>query len=158
MNLGQEPGFGVVTRLSLGIGLAILGFGLKAFTRPPGPVAVRLASAPRVDTAVSPGRLVYERYGCSLCHGADGEGGFANANAETAGKVPGVIYVAEGYTEAELRKRILDGVATVGKADPKGPRPPFRMPGWAGQMSDQDVSDLVQYLKSLYPKSAEEKW
>jgi hypothetical protein len=88
----------------------------------------------------------------------DGKGGFPNANAETDGKVPGVTYVAEGFTRAELRRKILDGFATVGKKDSNGPRPPFRMPGWSGQMTDREVSDLVEYLWSLYPKSESTKW
>jgi mono/diheme cytochrome c family protein len=32
------------------------------------------------------------------------------------------------------------------------------MPGWAGQMTDAEVADLVEYLFSLYPKSAGDKW
>ncbi len=136
----------------------VLGYGAKALTRSPAPKAVPAAATTPAESPAARGRIVYERYGCALCHGGDGKGGFANPNSETAGKVPGVIYVAEGYTEGELRKRILDGLATVGRADPKGPRPPYRMPGWAGQMSDREVVDLVQYLMSLYPESAEEKW
>jgi mono/diheme cytochrome c family protein len=101
---------------------------------------------------------VYAQYGCGACHGADGKGGFPNPNAETDGKVPAVIYVAEGFTRAELRRKILDGFPTIGKADPKGPRPPYRMPGWAGQMTDQDAGDLVEYLMSLYPKSEAQQW
>lgn len=136
----------------------VIGYGAKALTRSPSPRAVPAAVRVPAESAPARGRVVYERYGCALCHGGDGKGGFANPNSETAGKVPGVIFVAEGYTGSELRKRILDGLATVGRADPKGPRPPYRMPGWAGQMSDREVGDLVEYLMSLYPKSAEEKW
>lgn len=104
------------------------------------------------------GRLVYGRYGCAMCHGAAGEGGVANPNAETDGKVPGVLYVKEGYTAAELRTKLLDGVRTVGKADPRSNTPPLRMPGWRGHMSDRETDDLVQFLFSLYPALAEEKW
>lgn len=136
----------------------VIGLGVKALTRLPAARTVPAAATVPSETPAARGRVVYERYGCGLCHGPDGKGGFANPNAETAGEVPGVIYVAEGYTEAELRKRIRDGLAAVGRADPKGPRPPYRMPGWAGQMTDREVDDLVQYLMSLYPRSAEEKW
>jgi mono/diheme cytochrome c family protein len=137
--------------------LLLAGYGLRLELRAPAPVPVR---APFVAgaTAIERGRAVYLRYGCSICHGQDGKGGFANPNAETDGKVPGITFVAEGYTRPELRKKILDGLATIGKKDAKGPRPPFRMPGWAGQMSDADVADLVEYLWSLYPKSEGSKW
>jgi mono/diheme cytochrome c family protein len=126
---------------------------------PPLPHVVRLSPAGEApSSAIERGRLVYRRYGCAMCHGVDAQGGFPNQNAETDGKVPAVIYVSEGYTDRELRLRLLDGTPTVGKADAKGPRPPYRMPGWRGQMTDQEVDDLVQYLRSLYPKSAGEKW
>lgn len=139
--------------------LVLLGVATWARTRTPLPRIVR--AVPRDagrEAAPERGRRVYERYGCALCHGADGKGGFANLNSETEGKVPGVLYVAEGFTPAELKAKILDGLATIGKADPKGPRPPFRMPGWRGQMTPQELDDLAQYLISLYPKSAEQKW
>lgn len=109
-------------------------------------------------TAAERGRQLYADYGCAMCHGADGKGGFANPNSETEGKVPGVIYVAEGYTKRELRQKVLDGTVTVGKEDAAGPVPPYRMPGWRGHLTAQEVDDLVEYLVSLYPKSEEEKW
>ena len=144
------------------IGLALLlaaaTYGMRLATRPPAPRLVRAPEPPAAATAVARGRQVYLRYGCSACHGAEGKGGVANANAETEGKVPAVNYVAEGFTRRELRKKILDGFAPVGKKDPNGPRPPFRMPGWAGQMTDAEVGDLVEYLWSLYPKTETEKW
>lgn len=95
---------------------------------------------------------------CATCHGVDGKGGFANPNAETDGKVPGVIFVAEGYTRKELRQKIADGLATIGKADQKGPRPPYRMPGWAGRMTERETADLVEFLFSLYPESESQTW
>jgi len=124
----------------------------------PAPTAIRAAARESPATPEARGRLVYARYGCAMCHGPDGRGGFPNPNAETDGKVPAVIYVAEGYTPAELEKLILDGTPTIGKADPNGPRPPYRMPGWRGWMTEGEVADLVRYLMSLYPKSAGETW
>lgn len=138
---------------------AAIGIALWAGQAPPAPRAVRIPEpAPTEPDARQRGRAVYERYGCAMCHGADGKGGFANPNAETEGKVPGVLYVAEGYTVKELRAKILDGQALVGRADPKGPRPPFRMPGWKGYLTPQEADDLVQYLMSLMPKSEGERW
>src|SRR4051812_39443358 len=103
--------------------LAVLATGIRLETRPAAPVAVRAAVPAIDDTAVARGHAVYQKYGCSSCHGADGKGGFANANAETEGKVPGITFVAEGFTKKELRKKILDGFAAVGKKDANGPRP-----------------------------------
>ncbi len=125
------------------------------------PAAPRLVQRPLQTDALTPdarGRQVYLRYGCSTCHGPNGEGGVLNPNAESEGKIPAVKFVAEAYTRAELRKQVLKGTATIGKADARGPRPPFRMPGWAGQMSDAEADDLVAYLISLYPKSENSSW
>lgn len=128
-------------------------------TRPPAPQPQRDETvAPDTSTPVARGRLVYARYGCAACHGPDGKGGFANTNAETDGKVPSVVYVAEGFTRAELKKKVLDGLATVGRKDPKGPQPPYRMPGWRGVMTDADAGDLVEFLFSLYPKTETQSW
>jgi mono/diheme cytochrome c family protein len=138
--------------------LLVIGYGARVQMRAPAPLPVRSAPASGEDTAVARGHAVYDRYGCAGCHGADGKGGFPNLNSETEGKVPGVTFVAEGFTRGELRKKILDGFAAVGRKDANGPRPPYRMPGWAGQMSDGEVADLVEYLWSLYPKSETQKW
>jgi mono/diheme cytochrome c family protein len=147
-----------VKRLILMAGALFLILVTRAIMRPSAPSVVHATALARPEKARERGALIYERYGCAQCHGADGKGGFANPNAETAGKVPGVLYVAEGYTAPELRRKVLAGVQAVGKHDPKGATPPYRMPGWAGQMSNEELDDLVQYLIGLYPKSAEEKW
>jgi len=145
-------------RVLLTAALAAATVGAHFALRPPPPQALRLEAAPVAQTAAARGKVVYARYGCGSCHGADGKGGFANTNAETEGNVPPVVFVAEGFTRGELKRKILDGFPTVGKKDPQGPRPPFRMPGWSGQMTDEEVSDLVEYLWSLYPKSETQKW
>lgn len=148
---------GVVARALALIVLVALAIVIRVQTRPPAPQAMRRAVVESPQTNAERGRAVYGRYGCAMCHGTDGKGGFPNPNAETDGKVPGVTFVAEGYTAHELRKVILKGVATIGRADANGPRPPYRMPGWAGQIDEQEMEALVQYLMSLAPKSGE-KW
>ncbi len=132
---------------------------VRAQLRPPDPQIIRIESQhPAGGTAAARGKLLYERYGCVMCHGADGKGGFANPNAETDGKVPAVVFVKEGYTAAEVAEVIRNGKPRIGRADPKGPIPPYRMPGWRDRLSNQDIADLTEYLMSLYPKSAAEKW
>ena len=137
---------------------ALVLVGASVFSSAPYPAPQRLPAAAAPGTAAERGRLVYERYGCALCHGADGKGGFANQNAETDGKVPGVTRVAEGYTSAEVKHLILAGRSAVGKASANGQRPPYRMPGWQDRMRGQEADDLVAYLMGLAPKSAGTKW
>jgi len=141
----------------LALPVAVL-VGAGLLSRSPYPIARRSPATTVPDTAAQRGRLVYDRYGCSVCHGSEGNGGFANANAETDGKVPGVTRVAEGYTPSELKKLILTGKPLIGKASAAGPRPPYRMPGWQDRMSGQDADDLVRYLISLKPKSGGGTW
>lgn len=132
---------------------------VRAQLRPPDPQILRLAStSPAAETPVARGKILYDRYGCAMCHGADGKGGFANPNAETDGKIPAVVFVKEGYTVAEVAEVIRHGKPRIGRADPKGPIPPYRMPGWHDRLSKQEIDDLVQFLMSLYPKAAAEKW
>ncbi len=127
---------------------------LRALVQPPGPQIIRSEpSQAAEDTAAARGQLVYERYGCAMCHGADGTGGRENLNSETDGKIPGVVKVAEGYTRSELARLVRNGTPRIGKADQAGPVPPYRMPGWGHRLSDAEVDDLVGYLISLAPES-----
>ena len=130
---------------------------VRAQLRPPDPEVLRPASA-AADSPVARGKALYDRYGCVMCHGADAKGGFANPNSETDGKVPGLTKVAEGYTEAELVRLISHGTARIGRSDPSGPVPPYRMPGWGDRLSDAEMRDLVRYLISLAPKSTAPAW
>jgi mono/diheme cytochrome c family protein len=143
----------VALRVFILVALLLAGYAVNRQLQPPAPQTV-LEPAATADTPIVRGRAVYGRYGCPACHGDDGAGGFVNLNSETGGKVPGVTFVAEGYLKSELRAYLLKGNATIGKEDPNGPSPPFRMPGWAGQMTAAEVADLVEYLWSLYPESA----
>lgn len=145
---------------ALGVFLAgAVAFGVYFQLRPPAPVTVRAADAPPITEPLARGRQLYLAYGCAMCHGADAKGGFANPNAESEGKVPGLVMVKEGYLERELVQKILDGAPRIGKADPKGPAPPYRMPGWRDRMTRAEATDLTRYLVSLYPKTADaDKW
>jgi len=114
-----------------------------------------------LDDAANPqiarGRAVFERYSCNACHGAGGAGGINNLNAESGGKVNGLLHVSETYSVSELQERIRGGVPTVGKADPTGLEPPLKMPPFRDLISGQEMSDLVAYLMSLKPPPGEAK-
>ena len=145
-------------RAGAGLAIVLLVVAARTQTRGVDPVPQRASVVQEASTPEGRGALVYARYGCAMCHGEDGRGGFPNANSETDGKVPGVVFAKEGYTPAELHRLILNGTPTIGRTDPNGPVPPFRMPGWSGEMTGADLDDLVRYLISLYPKDAGAKW
>jgi mono/diheme cytochrome c family protein len=109
-------------------------------------------SLPALMSPVERGREVFRKYGCAGCHGPGGKGGVPNPNAKTAQQVPALIHVADGYTKAELKARILNGQKEITAMDPKRPPPPLYMPAWRGTISDEELNDLVAYLFSLKPK------
>jgi mono/diheme cytochrome c family protein len=98
------------------------------------------------------GKEVFRKYGCAGCHGPDAKGGVPNPNSKTAEQVPGLLHVADGYTVAQLKERILKGQHEIPALDPKRPPPPLYMPAWATTIKDAEVDDLVAYLISLKPK------
>lgn len=130
----------------------------RTFGRPPAPQPVRATVPPAPDTAVARGHLVFNRYGCTLCHGQDGKGGVANTGAlRDGGKVPAIADLSDAYKPSEVAQLIRTGRHNVDRADGAVAIPPYRMPGWGDRMSDQDVNDLVEYLMSLVSKGTGKK-
>jgi mono/diheme cytochrome c family protein len=111
-----------------------------------------VSSLPSLMNPVERGHEVYRKYGCAGCHGLDAKGGVPNPNAKTAEQVPGLIYVADGYTKSELNTRILKGQREIPALDPKRAPPPLYMPAWGAVIKDAELDDLVAYLVSLKPK------
>ena len=103
-------------------------------------------------TPVERGHTIFQKYGCFQCHGQDAKGGVHNTNAKTAEQVPSLIYVADGYTKAELIAFIKRGERNIPKMNPTGPEPPHFMPKWGPIISDAELDDLTSYLLSLKPK------
>ena len=110
------------------------------------------SNLPSLMGSVERGRDVFRKYGCAGCHGPNGDGEVPNPNAKTAQQVPGLKYVAEGYTRDELKKRILDGQREIPAMDPRKPAPPLYMPPWRGKIAEGELNDLVEFLCSLMPK------
>jgi cytochrome c oxidase subunit 2 len=85
---------------------------------------------------------------CASCHGSDGKGG-AGRMMMWSFEAPNIRYssLAAGndeeqpYTDDLIRRVITKGIDSSGK------RLESPMPGW--QMSDTDLNDLVEYLKTL---------
>jgi mono/diheme cytochrome c family protein len=116
-----------------------------------------LARPPSAEAAVvESGKQAFVRYGCVGCHGQDASGGVPNPNAQ-GGQVPALIHVAEDYKKPEVAKIIQNG-KTAPIEDPNKPPPPLYMPSWKAVLSEEDVANIVEYLWSLKPKEAEDKW
>ncbi len=113
---------------------------------------VGFLKTPSLMTPVERGKAVFRKFGCAGCHGLEGQGGVPNPNAKTAQQVPGLKFVAEGYTVVELKKRIVDGQREIPAMDPKKPAPPLYMPPWRAKIAEGELNDLVAYINSLIPK------
>src|ERR1017187_6387568 len=123
------------------------------------PVPAKRARVKRPEPPADPvqfGRQVFEKYGCMMCHGADGKSGISNPNAKTKDIVPPLIYVADGYLPAELKQVIRRGQPNIDKMNPNGPTPPFKMPSYGAWINDIELDALQQYLFSLMPKGEKE--
>jgi mono/diheme cytochrome c family protein len=125
------------------------GGGAAAAPLPPRPIRIEV---PEPADGVARGAVLFRDQGCRLCHGEAGQGGVANRNSETGGKINGLTLVKEGYTRKQLEERLRDGVPSVGRADRNGPTPPLRMMPYGRMLSERQVSDLADYVLSLYPK------
>jgi len=99
------------------------------------------------------GRMRGSRLTCASCHGADGRGGQVQMMMQVV-EIPGIRHETltgddhgedehrhEPYTEQTIRRAITDGV------DPDGEPLDWPMPRWS--MADEDLDDLVEFLKTL---------
>lgn len=102
------------------------------------------------------GRLVYQRYGCGVCHGADAKGGVPNPGSQVD-PIPGLDRVAEGFTEEEIKKIILNGRNAVPK-DSGGIAPRLHMNSWKSLMDQDELHVLTDYLFSLMPQGEKSEW
>jgi cbb3-type cytochrome c oxidase subunit III len=90
------------------------------------------------------GALLYQRYGCVNCHGPNGLGGVPNPQSPDKSIPPlsGATFFKEFNTDKKITDVIRSG-SVIGRA------PIVSMPHWGGIISDQRLSALVAYIKTL---------
>ena len=123
------------------VSLAIVGVGALAQSAPD-PAAKKLKNPVATNPeSVAAGQQLYLKY-CRFCHGADAKG---NGPMAPKGTHPPDLTDAEwthGSTDGEIFVVLRDG------AGPKQEMKPFK-----GKMSDQDMWNVVNYLRSVGPKT-----
>jgi mono/diheme cytochrome c family protein len=92
------------------------------------------------------------RKNCAGCHGQNAEGTPDWRKPLENGRYPpppldGTAHAWHHSTE-ELKRFILNG----------GPPGEGRMPGWAGILEDQEIDDILVWIKSLWPDEIYENW
>lgn len=114
-------------------------------------------SAPAMPkNPLAKGKIVYERYGCGACHGANAMGGVPNPGSQVD-PIPALNRVAEGFTEEEIKTVILNG-RNATPMDPNGVAPRLHMNSWKTLMDSEELDALTDYLMSLMPKGEQTDW
>jgi mono/diheme cytochrome c family protein len=103
-------------------------------------------AAPAGDPAA--GKLVYEQH-CASCHGANLEGQLNWQKRLPNGRLPAPPHDATGHTwhhsDAELFTMVKQSLAAL------VPGYESDMPAFAGILSDQQIWDVLAYVKSRWP-------
>jgi cbb3-type cytochrome c oxidase subunit III len=97
---------------------------------------------PANAASIEAGKAVFAKY-CRSCHGAEGKGDGAGAPKDVH---PANLTDAKwdhGSTDGEIFTTIKTGVG-----------PKFDMDSWDGRIKDPDIWNLVNYIRTLGPKTA----
>jgi len=102
------------------------------------------AAVPAGQGAAVAGAALYVRYGCINCHGPNGLGGVPNPLSADKSIPPlsGQGFRHDFPTDKAIADVIRSG-SVIGKA------PIVSMPHWGGILSDQQIAELISYLKTL---------
>ncbi|MBI5878297.1 MAG: c-type cytochrome [Chloroflexi bacterium] len=139
---------GVLFGLALLAGLALYPIGMEKLTRLYPDIPVEAAKIPGDPDAVARGRHVATIWACTTCHGANMNGmvlvddpieGTIVASNLTSGKGG----VAGSYTNTDWVRAIRHGVKPNARAE-------VLMYDYS-TMSEQDLGDLIAYMKQLSP-------
>jgi mono/diheme cytochrome c family protein len=98
---------------------------------------------PDGETPAIAGSILYFRFGCINCHGPNGLGGVPNPLSEDKAIPPlvGQDFRNE-FPDSAIADMIRSG-SVIGEA------PIVSMPHWGGILSNQQIAQLVAYLKTL---------
>jgi cytochrome c oxidase cbb3-type subunit 3 len=87
------------------------------------------------------GKVLYEIY-CTQCHGMNGDGGGIN--------VPDMSVQPRDHTDPqEMGARTDEDLAKAIKHGGKAVDKSVLMPAWEGNLDDEQIADLVAYLREL---------
>jgi len=94
----------------------------------------QVAEAPRVTDAPKPGQVTFQKH-CAACHGPTGKGdGYTTFNPPVADLTSAKVYT---QLAPQLIRTVHRGRANTA------------MGAWENDLSDQDIEDVVAYLRSL---------
>jgi len=141
------------------IGLALLGgvalypSGMEKLTRSYPNIQVETVNIPTDPDAVARGRHIAIVWACTKCHG-ENLSGMLLADDPLLGTIPasnltsGNGGIAKSYTDADWIRAIRHGVKPNSRVE-------IFMYDYYSTMSDQDLGDLIAYLKQIPPVDSE---
>ena len=90
--------------------------------------------------SLNAGQQLYQRH-CASCHGKNGQGGSGNDLIPAA---PSLIsgQWKHGSSDGEIFKVVKEGVP-----------PDFNMTPWGDRLKDQDIWNIINYVRSLAKKN-----
>jgi mono/diheme cytochrome c family protein len=90
------------------------------------------------DADAAHGATLYKRY-CAGCHGEDGRGGAHTfmPHIQNLTKKDYIEFIPDGF----LFTVIAEGGEAVGKSG--------YMPAWRGTLSEQDIKDVIAFIRTL---------
>ena len=123
----------------------------------PGPEYQRwLARNGGGETMADAGKVLFMRYGCSGCHGGNGVGGNQSGGTVRAPALAGLygspVTLTDGRVVVADDQYIRDCILLPARQRVAS-YPPV-MPSFAGQISEEDLLNLVAYIRSLPPEKA----
>jgi mono/diheme cytochrome c family protein len=132
------------------ITFAALLVALATYAQTPGgdPAAKRLKNpVPSTTASVNAGATTFKTY-CALCHGTDakGNGPLAPPNSNPPNLVDATW--VHGSSDGEIFNVIVNGPGSA------TPGVPPKMAAFKGLIPDKDIWNVVNYLRSLGPKTA----
>ncbi len=107
----------------------------------------------REDAAVTRGRSLYAA-NCAACHGADLEGQPDWQTPGADGRFPAPPHDASGHTWHHSDDDLVAYIALGGEAALKRMGVTFEsgMPGFEDVLSDREILDILDYIKSRWPE------
>jgi mono/diheme cytochrome c family protein len=91
---------------------------------------------PATEESITKGRQVYARF-CRSCHGAEGKGDGGGIEGVTPANLIDDTW-DHGSTDPEIFVTISEGVG-----------PDLFMEPWAGRISDEDIWNVINYIRDL---------
>jgi mono/diheme cytochrome c family protein len=133
---------GVRSGVICGVGLVWMSIAAVSAQNPGGSAAAKkiVNPVPSSPASIAAGQALYQK-NCRFCHGPEAKGNGPGAPKDTH---------PSDLTDAKWDRGSTDGEIFAVLRDGAGPE--FKMRGYKGRIPEQDMWNVVNYLRSIGPK------